>query len=132
MNLLDDTRNQPSKFRGRNWLKINDGLQGTQNANSDIKFKTLMIKSMLCNYSDAYIHVKATITVPNTAAAAAPANNTNKKAIFKNCAPFSTCTSGINNTQVSDAQDIDIVVPMFDLIKHSDVYLKILGSLWKY
>ena len=88
-----------------------------------------MINSMLCNYSDAYIHLKATITVPNTAAATAPANNTNKKAIFKNCAPFTTSTSGINNTQVYDTQDIDIVVPMFDLIEYSDVYSKILGSL---
>ena len=51
----------------------------TYNANSDIKFKTSMIRLNLCNYSDVYLHIKATITVPNTAATAAPVNNTNKK-----------------------------------------------------
>ena len=61
-----------------------------------------MIKSNLCDYSDAFIHVKVTITVPNTAADAAPVNNTNKKVIFKNCAAFTNCISKINNTQVED------------------------------
>ena len=57
-----------------------------------------MLKSILCDYSDAYIIVKGTITVNNTAAADADANNTNKKVIFKNCAPFTNCISEINNT----------------------------------
>ena len=56
------------------------------NVNSQIKFKTTMLKSSLCDYSNAYILVKGTITVNNTAAA--DADNTNKKVIFKNCAPF--------------------------------------------
>ena len=88
MDLLDDTTNQPSKFRTRNWVEINDESRGTYNANSDIKFKTSIIRSNLCDYSGVYIHVKSTITVANTAAAAAPVNNTNIKVIFKNCAPF--------------------------------------------
>ena len=70
INLLDDTTNQPSKFRTKNWIEINDESRGTYSANSDIRFKTLMIRSNLCDYSDAYIHVKGTITVPNTAGAA--------------------------------------------------------------
>ena len=75
-----------------------------------------MLKSSLCDYSDAYMLVKETITVNNTAAADADANNTNKKVIFKNCAPFSNCISEINNAQVENAKDIDIVMPMYNLI----------------
>ena len=88
INLLEDTKNQPSKFRTRNWVGKNDESRGTYDVNNDIKFKSSMIRSNLCDYSYAYIHVKATITVPNTAAAAAHINNTNKKVKFKNCAHF--------------------------------------------
>ena len=68
----------------------------------------------------------------NTAAANAAVNNTNKKLIFKNCVPFSDCITEINNTQVDDAQKIDIVMPMYNFIEYSDVYLKTSGSLWQY
>ena len=81
-----------------------------------------MIKSNLCDYSDAYIHVKLTITVPITA------NNTNKKVVFKNYAPFTNCVSEINNTQVDDVQDIDTVMHMHNSIEYSDVYSKTSGS----
>ena len=77
-NLIDDnTLNQPSKFRARNWIEINDESRGAYNGNSQIKFKTTMLKSSLCDYSDAYILVKGTITVNNTAAQGAAAYNTN-------------------------------------------------------
>ena len=69
-----------------------------------------MIRSNLCDYSDTYIHVKATITVPSKSATDAPVNNTNKKVIFKNWALFINCISEINNTQVDAAQNIDIVL----------------------
>ena len=69
-----------------------------------------------------YIHVKGTITTPNKTVAGAAANNHNKKVIFKNCAPFTDCISEINNTQVDDAHDIEIVIPMYNLIEHSDFY----------
>ena len=88
-----------------------------------------MLKSRLCDYSNAYILVKGTITVNNTAAAA---NNTNKKVIFKNCAPFTNYISETNNTQVDNAKDIDIVMPMYNLIEYSDNYAKTSGSLWQY
>ena len=72
-----------------------------------------MLRSSLCDYSDAYILVKGNITVNNTAAAgAAAANNTNKKVIFKNCAPFTSCISKINNTKIDNAECIHIVMPM--------------------
>ena len=132
-NLIDEnTLNQPSKFRTRNWIEINDESRGAYNVNSQIKFKTTMLKSSLCDYSDAYILVKGTISVNNTAAQGAAANNTNKKVIFKNCAPFTNCISEINNTQIDNAKDIDIVMPMYNLIEYSDNYVKTTGSLWQY
>ena len=131
-NLLDDASNQPSKFRTRNWVEINDESRGTYNVNSQIKFKTTMLKSSLCNYSDAYILVKGAITVNNSATADADANNTNKKVIFKNCAPFTNCISEINNTHVDNAKDIDIVMPMYNLVEYSDNYSKASGSLRQY
>ena len=127
-NLVDDTPNQPSKFRTRNWVEINDESRGAYDVNSQIKFKTTMLKSSLCDYSDAYILVKRTISVTNTAAA----NNINKKVIFKNCAPFTNCISEINNVQIGNAKDIDIVMPMYNLIEYSDNYGKTTGRLWQY
>ena len=91
-----------------------------------------MLKSSLCDYSDAYILVKETISVNNTAAQGAAVNNNNKKVIFKNYAPFTNCISEINNTQIDNAKDIDIVMHMYNLIEYSDNYTKITGSLWKY
>ena len=131
-NLIDDTSNQPSKFRTKNWVEINDESRDTYHHNSQIKFKIAMLKSSLCDYSDAHVLVKGTISVNNTAAEGAAANNTNKKVIFKNCAPFTNCISEINNTQVGNAKDIDIIMPMYNLIEHSDNYAKASGSLWKY
>ena len=131
-NLIDESRNQPSKFRTRNWVEINDESRGAYNVNSQIKFKTTMLKSSLCDHNDAYILVKGTISANNTAAAGAAANNTNKKVIFKNCAPFTNCISEINNTQIDNAKDIDIVMPMYNLIEYSDNYAKTTGSLWQY
>ena len=88
-----------------------------------------MIRSNLCDYSDAYVHLKRTIIVPDTSAQVAAANNRNKTVIFKNCAAFIICLSQINNTQVDDAHDIDVLIPMHDLIEYSDTYSKTLGSL---
>ena len=131
-NLIDDTSNQPYKFRTRNLVEINDESRGAYNNNSQIKFKTTMLKSSLCDYSDAYILVKGTIFVNNTAAQGAAADNTNKKVIFKNCAPFTNCISEINNTQIDNAKDIDIVIPMYNLTEYSDNYAKTTGSLRQY
>ena len=83
-----------------------------------------MLKSSLCDYSDAYVLVKGKITVDDTSAADFTANNANKKAIFDNCAPFANCISEINNTQIDNAKDIDVVMPMYNLIEYSDNYSK--------
>ena len=89
-----------------------------------------MLRSRLCDCSDAYILVKGTITVPNTGTAAA-ANNRNKKVTFKNCASFTNCISEINS-KIDHAKDIEIVMPMYNLIEYSDNYLKTFGTLWQY
>ena len=89
-----------------------------------------MIRSSLCDYSDACILVNGTIVVPNMATAAAVVNNTNKKVAFKNCAPFIDCITEIDDTQVDDGQKIDIVIPMYNWIEYSDAYSKTSGSLW--
>ena len=91
-----------------------------------------MLKSSLCDYSDAYILVKGTISINNTAAQGSAASNTNEKVIFKNCPAFTNCISEINNTQIDNAKDIDIVMPMYNLIECSDNYAKTTGSLWQY
>ena len=131
-NLIGDAPNHLCKFKTKNWVEINDESRETYNVNSQIKFKTTMLKSSLCDYSDAYILVKGTITVNNTVAADADANNTDKKVIFKNCAPFTNYISKINNTQVHNVKDIDIVMPMYNLIEYSDNYAKTFRSLWQY
>ena len=127
--LLDNSSNKPSKFRTNNWVEISDGSRGTYYTNSPIKFKPTMLKSSFCDYSDICILVNRTITVNSTAATDPDVNNTNKKVIFKNCAPFINCISEINNTQVRNAQDINIVMPMYNLIEYSDNYSKTSGSL---
>ena len=77
INFLDNAPNQPSKFRTKKWVKINDESRGTYNIATQIKFKITMLKFSLCYYNDTYILVKGKITVHNTAAAGANANNTN-------------------------------------------------------
>ena len=90
-----------------------------------------MLKSSLCDYSDAYVLFKGTITKSNMTVASAAANNRNKKVIFKICAPFTDCISEINNTQVDKARNIDVVTLMYDLIKYSNNYSKTSGILWQ-
>ena len=133
-NLIDDTSNQPSKFRTRNWVEINDESRGTYNVNSQIMFKTTMLKSSLCDCSDAHILVKGKIAITGRGAGALDrqAYERDKSVVFKNCAPFTTCISEINNTQVDNAKDIDIVMPMCNLIEYSDNYAKTSGSFWQY
>ena len=131
MHLLDNTPDQPTKFRTKNWFEINDGSRGTFNTNSQIKFITSMLRSRLCDYSDAYILVSGTITITGAGAddAAKRLDERNKGVIFKNCAPFTDCISEINNTQIDNVKYIDVVMPMYNLVKYSDNYSKTSGSL---
>ena len=82
--MLDNTTNQLSKFRRNNWVHTNDDSRGTYNANSQIESKTIMLKPRLCGYSDAYIFVEGTITVPKMVASGAAANISHKNVVIKN------------------------------------------------
>ena len=136
-NLLDNevalsASNKPSKFRTRNWVEMNGNIRGAYSPNKQITIKTAMLRSSLCDYNDAYVLVKVNITVNSTAAASVAANNAAKKVIFKNCAPFTNCVSKINNIEIDNAQNIDLAMPMYNLIVYSDNYSKSSGSLWQY
>ena len=125
---------QINKFKTENWAEINDESRGAYNVNSQIKFKTTMLKSSLCYYSDAYILVKGKIPITGAGddVAATQAEERDKGVEFKNCAPFTNCISEVNNAQIDNAKDTDIVMLMYNLIEYSDDYAKTSGSLWQY
>ena len=132
--MLDNTPDQPCKFRTKCCVEINDESKELYNTGSDIKFKTTMVRSNICDYADAYIPVKGKVTI--TAAgdhdATKRVDEKNKGVIFKNCALFTKCISRINGIEIDNAQDIDIAMPMYNFIEYSDNYSKIVGSLWQY
>ena len=132
-NLLESTSDNLSKFRTRNWVEINDESRGNY-ANSDIRFKTAMLRSNLCDYVYSYILVKGAVTITGAGydAAARRADERNKGVAFKNCAPFTKCMSRINNTDIDNAHYIDIEMLMYNLIEYSDNYSKTSGNLWQY
>ena len=93
-----------------------------------------MLKSNLCDYSDGYILVKGKITITGAGADAASrqADERDQGVAFKNCSPFTACKSNTNNVEIDNCMDIDIVMPMCNLIEYSDNYAKTSGSLWQY
>ena len=119
INLLGNAPNQPTKFRTKNCVEINDDARGTYSTNSLINFKTSILKPSLCDHSDGYIIVSGTVTLPELAAGG---GNHAIEVVFKNCAPFTDCISKINNTQIDSTKDIDVVMPMYNLIEYSDNY----------
>ena len=127
----DNESEQSSKFFTREYVRVNS-LLDTYNENKSIRFKTSMLRSNLCDYSDAYILVNATITLT----AAEGANNVrekrNKPLILKNNAPFVSCVTRINGELIEDADDLDIVMPMHNLLGYSKNYRKTIGSLYNY
>ena len=134
-NLLDNNlSNQLSKFRTKNWVEISDESKELYSPGSDIRFKTRMLRSNLSDYADAYRFVKGTITITGAGddGTARQLDERDKVVTFKNCATFTNCISRINGTDTVNAQDIDTVKPMYNLIKYSDNYSKTSGSLWQY
>ena len=93
-----------------------------------------MLRSTLCGYADAYIYVKGTITITGDGNddAAKGLDEINKGVTFKKCAPFTKCINRINNTEIDNAKDIDIVMPMYNLVGYNDNYSKTSGSLWQH
>ena len=132
--MLDNASNQLPKFRTKNWVEINDESRRGYTTGSNIKFKTTKLRFSLCDYADAYILAKGTITITGAGddAAARRADERNKGVTFKDCAPFTKCISKINDTEIENAQVIDIVMPTYNLIEYRDNYSKTSGSLWEY
>ena len=125
VNLLNSSDNESSKFATRKWYIINDqnnGQYGNGDENgSAIKFETKVIKPSLCDYSDPYILVTEDIT--------ATGGNGNTKIAFKNCAIFTRCVIHINDEHVETAENLDIIMPLYNLIEYFDNYADSSGSL---
>ena len=123
-----------SKFVTREYVRVNS-LLNTYNENKSIRFKTPMLRSNLWDYSDAYILVKGTITV-TAPGANNSANNIrdkrNRPLILKNNAPFVSCITRINGELIEDVNDLDIVIPMYNLLEYSKNYRKTRGSSYNY
>ena len=130
----DNESEKLSKFITREYVRVNS-LSNTYNENKSIRFKTPMLRSNLCGYSDAYILVKGTITV-TASGANNGANNIrdkrNRPLILKNNAPFVSCITIINGELIEDADDLDIVMCMYNLLEYSKNYRKAIGSLYNY
>ena len=109
----------------RKSIKANDLLNEKYSVNQNIRFKTAMLRSDSCDYSDTYIGVKGRITVAGTNAN----NRTNEELTLKNNSPFRLCISKINSTIIDNAEDIDIVMSMYNLSENNDMTS---GSLWNY
>ena len=127
--MLDNTLNQRSKFRTKNWVATNDESREIYNSNSQIKFRTLILMSNLYNYSGACIAVKGTITVPNTGTVAAP-NNRNNEVVFKNCSLFTDDISEKNTAQIDNTKDI--IIDMYNWRERSENYSQTSWSLCLY
>ena len=124
INLLNDSSNEESKFATKKWYVIDSQTtKGKYKQGDVIKFETETIKSSLCDYSDAFFLVTKNITV---------AANNNIDVALKNFAPFSTCTTEINNTFVDKANHIYIAMPIYNLIEYSDNYSDTSRSLWQF
>ena len=118
-----------TKFTSIKWIEIFDQSNGTYNPNNDIRFKTPQIRADLCDFNDAYIVVTGKITATN------PGNNINvhnRKVALKNSAHFFNCILNINNQLIEDVQDLDIVMPMLNLLYCSKKFRKTTGSFWDY
>ena len=131
-NLLGSQSEQLSRFVTREFVKVNDLSGGVYSENKQIRFKTPMLRSDLCDYSDAYILVKGTITVTANAGQDNGATKRNRSLILKNNAPFLSCISKINGEVIENAEDLDIVMPMYNLLEYSKNYRKTVGSFYNY
>ena len=100
-------------------LKFMTNQKKNYSPNKEIRIKTSMLRSDSCDFSDAYIVVKGTVTVNNPDGA-----KRNKAVAFKNNAPFINCISKINGVKIDNAEDLDVVMPMYNLIEYSKNYRK--------
>ena len=124
---VDSESEHLSKFVTRDYVRVNS-LSNTYNENKSIRFKTPMLRSDLCDYADVYMLVNGTIAVARNQ----PKDRKNRPLILKNNAPFVSCITRINNELIEDGDDLDIVMPMYNLLEYSKNYRKTIGSLYNY
>ena len=141
-----DNKDLPT-FVTKKWIEVYDQSEGNYNVNKEIRIKTSILRSDFCDFSDAYIVVKGNITVtkktftandfadPNNTDAIPTATNTtndnafgDKKLVFKNNAPFINCISKINVVKIDNAEDLNVVMPMYNLLEYGKNYRKTTGS----
>ena len=130
-NLLGTTPNEMPRFITRKWVEVHDQsgeVNDRYKPNKQIRSKTSMLRSDLCDISDAYIVMKGEITV----ARGSNSSRKNKSLTFKNNTTFISCISKINNMLIDNAEDLDVVMPMYNLLEYSKNYSKTTGSLWNY
>ena len=129
-NLLGIKPDDVPRFITKKWIEVHDqsgNAEDRYKPSKQIRFKTSMLRSDLCDFSDAYIVVKGTITVTD------PHNDAyDNKLAFENNAAFVSCISKINNTLIDSAEDLDIVMPMYNLLEYSKTYSKTTRSFWNY
>ena len=140
LDVTSDNKDLP-KFVTKKWIEVYDQSEGNYNVNKEIRIKTSMLRSDLCDFSDAYIIVKGNITVNkktftaddieesnNTLANANATNAANnnafgeKKLVFKNNALFINCISKISGIKIDSAEDLDVIMPMYNLLEYSRNY----------
>ena len=130
INLLDTKSDNVPRFINKKWIEIHDQSGKIYNTNKQIRFKTSMSQSDLCDYSDVYIVVKETITVQTESNR--DIDGYNRDLILNNSASFTNCISKINDVLIDNAEDLDIVMPMYNFIEYIKNYSKTSGTLWNY
>ena len=132
INLLDKSDTDSKHFATKKWYIINDENNTNYGADKDtgannqdtIKYNTRVLKPNLCDYAEPYILVDGTIRATNAANAT--------RLALKNCAPFIKCNLEINDERVDTAENLDIVMPMYNLIEYSDDYQYSSATLYQY
>ena len=130
VNFLETTSDDKDfpRFFTKKWIEVYDQSEGNYNVDKEIRIKASMLRSDLCDYSDAYIVVKGDIPLEGDN----DANKRNKNLAFKNIAPLINCISKINGVKIDNAKDLDVVMPMYNLLEYSKIYRKTTQSLWNY
>ena len=124
-NLLGNIPDKVPRFITKKWIEVHDQ---SGNPNKQIRFKTSMLRSDLCDYNDAYIVVKGDITVEG----AQNRDKHNRNLVLKNNAPFISCISKINGALIDNAEDLDVLMSEYVLLEYSKNHSKTSGSLWNY
>ena len=130
-NLLGTTSDNALRFITKKWIKVHDqsgNAEDRYNPSKQMRFKTSMLRSDLCDFRDANFVVKGTITVRGKD----NKSRKNRSLAFKNNTPFISCISKINNTLINNAEDLDVAMSMYNLIEYRKNYRKTADSLWNY